>query len=269
VYVALVDNINVAPPSVGTWSPVGPAASGIASLNGLGINDNNGILTLASASSSIIFATVPITGTIDLAVQFPIVVGSLDDTVNPPLTGAISLESSDGSVSIVADVIKNAFDFTVPPAPTALGYGSWYSNQTQNLNNGSGTIFSLDDEYFAPVGFAPATGYPTDGILVNNDGVYNLVFSIQCDRTGANTGDIQTWVRKSGIDLPYTNSQIRVQQNTNTTNTIEFIISCSAGDELQIVGWSNNTTNRALAVPISATTPVAIPSIIFQLIRLA
>jgi len=155
----------------------------------------------------------------------------------------------------------------VPDAPTT-SYASFYSNTTQVLASGAETLLTYDAK---SIGSADITigVFPSSLITVVNGGIYKFLFSIQVDRTGLLTGDFQAWIRVNGTDVPESNTQVIVNQNIQTLSTCEFIVDIGAGQTIEVVCWSNSANNQALAVPISPTTPVAIPSIIANIYKLA
>jgi hypothetical protein len=152
---------------------------------------------------------------------------------------------------------------TTPQTSPTTTYASFYSGTTQALNNGAETIISYDGKTVGTGDLTPAGGgFPTTGILVENAGIYKFLFSIQVDRTPVGTGDFQAYVKVGGFAVAETNTQIIVNQNTQTLNTCEFILSLTAGAIIEVGCWSNSVGQQALAVAVSPTTPVAIPSII-------
>ena len=184
---------------------------------------------LVLSSATATFTTTPSTGTIDMTIAYPV----------------------------------------IPPAPTT-SYASFYSNTTQVLASGADTILNLDAKSIGSADITPVGGvYPSAGMVVSEAGVYKFLFSIQVDRTGGGAGDFQAWIRVNGTDVPESNTQIIVNQNIQTLNTCEFIVDIGAGQTIAVVCWSNSADNQALAVPISGTTPVAIPSIIANIYKLA
>ena len=153
-------------------------------------------------------------------------------------------------------------DTTPPIAPTTT-YASFYSSTTQPLANGAETILTYDAQSIGTGGLAPIGGaFPTTGFEVVNAGVYMFVFSIQVDRTASGSGAFQAYVKVGGVAVPDTNTQIIVNQSIQTLSTCEFVLPLIAGATVEVGCWSNSVGQRALAVPISGTTPVAIPSII-------
>lgn len=186
------------------------------------------------------------------------------------LTGAITLSCSSGTYTTAGNDIALSIAFPAPPAAPTTSYGSFYSTTTQVLTPSAETILVYDNRSVSSGDIQPAGGvYPTRGIVVADAGVYKFLFSIQIDRTGGSFGDFQAYVKVNGSAVPETNTQIIVNNNTQTINTCEFILNLGAGDVVEVGCWTNSAGQQALAVPISPTTPVAIPSIISNIYRLA
>lgn len=185
-------------------------------------------------------------------------------------TGVLTQSCLNGTYSLVGNNIELAITYpAVPPAPTT-SYGSFYSSTTQLLTPSAETILTYDNRSLSSGDITPDGGiYPTRGIVVADAGVYKFLFSIQVDRSGGGTGDFQAYVKVNSVAVPETNTQIIVNQNTQTLNTCEFILNLTAGALVEVGCWTNSAGQQALAVPVSLTTPVAIPSIISNIYRLA
>jgi len=147
-------------------------------------------------------------------------------------------------------------------------YASFYSATTQTLASGAETILTFDAKSIGSADI-DISGPTTSEIFVTNAGTYKFLFSIQVDKTSGGNGDFQAWIRVDGNDVPDTNTQIIVSQNIQTLNTCEFIVDIDAGKAIEVVCWSNSSGQRALALPASGTAPVAIPSIIANIYKLA
>jgi len=185
------------------------------------------------------------------------------------LTGAITQSCSSGTYATVGNDIALTIAFPVPPPAPTTSYASFFSNTTQALTNGAETILEYDNRSIGSPDIQPNGPYPARGIEVANAGVYKFLFSIQVDRTDPAVGDFQAYVKVNGIAVPDTNTQIIVNQNTQTLNTCEFILNLGALNVVEVGCWTNSTGQQALALPVSPTTPVAVPSIISNIYRLA
>jgi hypothetical protein len=100
-------------------------------------------------------------------------------------------------------------------------------------------------------------------------GVYNTQFSVQLDKPSGATGNIWIWLRKNGVNMPYTNSTVAVQgTNAETVAAWNFIISMNPGDYIEYMWMVSDTqvqltqTNPITSIPAPGTNvPVNIPGI--------
>jgi hypothetical protein len=100
-------------------------------------------------------------------------------------------------------------------------------------------------------------------------GVYDTQFSVQLDKPSGATGHIWIWLRKNGIDVPYTNSVVAVQgTNAEVVASWNFITSMNAGDYIEYMWMVDDTevrlthTNPITEIAAPGTNvPVNIPGI--------
>lgn len=148
---------------------------------------------------------------------------------------------------------------------TGKFYGSFYHSTTQS-------------------GFTPNTTYvlsastisENNGITVNNGtdfivssgATYNLQFSIQLQKTiGGTTEEIFIWLRKNGVDVPFTNTQITFSNNnTLVVASWNFVITLLPNEYLQLAFQVTDTHIIAFSKP-SNTTP-GIPSVIVSVVQI-
>jgi hypothetical protein len=105
-------------------------------------------------------------------------------------------------------------------------------------------------------------GSPTSRVYVDERGIYNFLFSIQLDKTTGGVGLIWIWPRINGVDVPNSNSQLRLQGNNNEQlATIGYFFPLNAGDYVEIMYAVDDVTVVVQAFASSAFYP-AVPSII-------
>ncbi|MEI8049972.1 MAG: hypothetical protein WCI12_00865 [Actinomycetes bacterium] len=93
-------------------------------------------------------------------------------------------------------------------------------------------------------------------ITVANAGTYNIQFSSQFEQTVSPSHDVAVWLRLNGADVPWSNTNVTLQGNGATwVAAWNFVLSLSAGDEVQIVWASSGAGTQMLAVPASVTPP--------------
>lgn len=153
---------------------------------------------------------------------------------------------------------------TIPGSGTyAPVYGSFYDTTTQTVASGAVKAMELNTTDISG-GITIAnnvSGRPTR-ITVNATGVYNLEFSAQLNRlTGGNARQIDIWLRKNEINVPWSNTGITMQANDGKiVASWNFYVSLTAGQYVEIM-WSQNDNIDILAVGAGASWPET-PSVI-------
>ena len=141
-------------------------------------------------------------------------------------------------------------------------YGAFYDTTTQTVASGSTAAMKFNTTDFnqhIDVG-NDLSGNPTI-IQVQKDGVYDLKFSAQINRTsGGSTADIVVWFRINGVDLPNSATKKTLQSNHGKDVLAwNIFLNLSANDEVQIMWTQNDLINLHYE---AATTYPAIPSVI-------
>lgn len=104
-----------------------------------------------------------------------------------------------------------------------------------------------------------------DPTLINipTDGIYNIQFSAQAERQQGGGGQaklLSIWLRKNGIDIPWSSGFIGFQSNAlEVIPAWNYFVNAQAGDEYQIM-WTQDDDIRLIA-PTSVTHPNS-PSVI-------
>jgi hypothetical protein len=102
-------------------------------------------------------------------------------------------------------------------------------------------------------------------ITIANAGVYNLQFSAQLEKTSNGTDTAYIWFKKNGSNVARSNTAIDVLKQAGSGGkqvaAWNYVDSYSAGDYVEIVWQSNDTTMQLLAATATGNLP-AIPSII-------
>ena len=105
-------------------------------------------------------------------------------------------------------------------------------------------------------------GTPSSRVIVDTEGVYNFLFSIQLDKTSGGTGVFWVWPRINGVDVPNSNSQVQIQgNNAEQLVTVGYFFELKANDYVQIMYAVSDVSVQVQAFPASGFYP-AIPSII-------
>lgn len=105
---------------------------------------------------------------------------------------------------------------------------------------------------------------------VTEAGVYDLEFNAQVRSTAGGINDISIWVRKNGIDLPNSCSDITINNNQEQIVAWDFMINMAANDYVEIY-WSTPSLSVTLNAFPTRTAPVrpAAPCVVANLTRIA
>jgi len=151
----------------------------------------------------------------------------------------------------------------------APSYAEFTSSTTQLL---PATIQTPITYNAKTIGTADVVLASPSTIRTNTTGIYRVLFSAQLEKTGGGGADeIQMWFARNGVNVPATNSKVDITQQTNIVMTIESVFSLNAGDTLGIIGFTpvGAVQCAVVAIPVDPTHPVAIPSIIVDVQRIA
>lgn len=145
----------------------------------------------------------------------------------------------------------------VHPTP----YGSFFdtTSQTGSITAPTAITFNTTD-----LSFCIYINTITSRIYVNEAGVYNFQFSVQCQNTDSATSDVNIWLRINGIDVLGSNGRISVPAKHGTTNghTIagwNFFLSLAANDYVELV-WVPSATTTTIEYYAATSGPPAIPA---------
>ena len=139
-------------------------------------------------------------------------------------------------------------------------YGSFYSDISQNLTHPTTyprpfKFNKTNLSYGVFIGI-DGSGNPSK-ISFTKNGVFNIEFSSQFQDTGGGSPFVFVWLRKNGIDVPWTNFRLQLQGGSNylvgSWNYFETV----NNDYYQIVWYSSSSGVKIVAEP----TPLIGPSI--------
>lgn len=105
-------------------------------------------------------------------------------------------------------------------------------------------------------------GGPTSRIYVGEVGVYNVQFSVQADKTGGGADALYIWLRKNGVDVPFSAGKVVVSgPNAETIPAWNYVVELQANDYIELM-WSSPDTAMVLYATSAASPVPAIPSVI-------
>lgn len=139
-------------------------------------------------------------------------------------------------------------------------YGAYQSNTTQTV----ATVNTPTLIYLEVTDYENGT-YRTvgDGIHVEQSGIYNVQFSVQVTNDDTQPHDAAVWIRKNGVDFPYSNSVFSITgthggQPGYGVVAANFYMSLVAGDYIEL-WWSTNDLNVTLNTLPPIISPFVTP----------
>ena len=105
-------------------------------------------------------------------------------------------------------------------------------------------------------------GSPTSRIVVDNQGVYNIQFSAQLDKTSGAAAVIHIWLRKNGTNVPNTTSRVVIQGTAaELVAAWNFIIQLEPTNYVELM-WESDDADVVLLAASATSVYPAIPSVI-------
>ena len=153
----------------------------------------------------------------------------------------------------------------------SVGYwGSFWSNVTQtNAGATSRNLMTVNNSDISNNGVV--IGATSSQIKVLHDGVYNIQFSAQLDKTDSGRDEVDIWFRHNGMNVPDSNSVYNLDGNdAKTIAALNYMISLKANDYIEIA-WSSADTAMRLFYQTANVDPVrpSVPSVIITLQQVA
>jgi hypothetical protein len=185
------------------------------------------------------------------------------------------LGSSFAQMTNIASITNSAGTMDISGVRSINGRTTWitgaFSDTTTQLQGGTGVAstptaitYNLAD---VTNGIALVIGSPSQ-IRVSKTGLYQVQFSIQFDKSGGGTSQVDAWLRKNGTDIPDSATQVVVAgTNGETVMTVPYMLNLNANDFIEVVFASTDATVAVTSFP-AWTTPgnpynrPAVPSII-------
>lgn len=142
-------------------------------------------------------------------------------------------------------------------------HGAFYDTTTQTaavINTGYPITFNTTD-----IADGIYRGTTTSQIHVDTAAIYNIQFSAQFDNTSGGNHLAYLWLRKNGVDVAQSNSQLRMKgTDGELVAAWNFFIKLAAGDYIELVWAVSDTAVQLVAQTASAFAP-AIPSCIITI----
>lgn len=150
-------------------------------------------------------------------------------------------------------------------------YGSFYDTTEQTVTSGGTAAiqYNTTDISNGVTIQNDINGNPTV-IKVNDDGVYNIQFSIQAERQQGGGGAAKVlivWLRKNGVDVPWTATFLGFQSNSvEQVASWNFYVPMTPSDDVQLM-WSQDDDIRLIIIP--ENTHPAVPSVILTVNKIS
>jgi hypothetical protein len=203
------------------------------------------------------------------------ITGSLLGTASYALNGGVTqlLAGSNITLSPINGLGQVTITSTLSGSNTyntATGsYGSFYDTtiQTNPVANVPRSMSFDNTDITNGVSISGSISPFNTYIKIENPGVYNIQFSAQVEKTDSGTDEIIIWLRKNGIDLTDSATQLTLTGNgTKVVAAWNWFVTSAANDYYQII-WSSADTGMRLYAEPAGGIP-GIPSVILTVNRI-
>lgn len=166
-----------------------------------------------------------------------------------------SLQQLPGFIAFVSGIAQNT-----AVAESTNYFLNAFDTTTQVNSAVSGNAFAYDSTVDSR-GISVVSGTQ---IQVAHSGVYDLQFSVQLEKNSANKEDVDIWLRKNNVDVPWSATTIVVEGSSERQVAAwNFFLSMDTNEFAEIVWHTADTDVKAVAVSgITNPTHPDIPSII-------
>ena len=139
-------------------------------------------------------------------------------------------------------------------------YGSFYSTQNQAGVANQIQLITHNVTDFAS-GVSVVSG---SQITFAEAGIYTLISTMQYQETGSGTATITGWLRKNGVDVADSATDLKLKGNgARDLYAINYFVSVSAGDYVEFCWSSSDVDTEILYIaPRTSPTRPAVPSVI-------
>jgi hypothetical protein len=149
--------------------------------------------------------------------------------------------------------------YTGPIGPQGAGgsqgyYGSFYDTTNQTNLGGAGgnnpvKLNSTDISFGVSI-VNNLLGNPTR-IKVDNNGVYNIQFSLQLEKaSGGGSSQVFIWISKNDTAIPWTNTEVSVSGSSSSSLEVpswNFVLSLNANDYVELYWHSDDLNVKILS----------------------
>jgi hypothetical protein len=147
-----------------------------------------------------------------------------------------------------------------------LPYNGSFFDTTTQLNSSSTNLmrFNTTDPWTVGVRVNSSNN---SRIYFDHPGVYNIQFSTQFAKTDSGTDFIDIWLRKNGMNVPMSNTQLRSWGNDDRQVAAwNFFVEAVSGDYYELAWHSNDKNITMLSTPSNGLP--GIPSVILTVTQI-
>lgn len=161
--------------------------------------------------------------------------------------------------------LRTAGGITINQTTTFAGkYGSFFSSTDQADGTTPHLMYCENTADADGVSMVLGSEGTKSRITFANAGTYNIQFSAQFHNTGGggSGNTVNIWFRLNGTNIDNSDTKLTVPSNAPyVVAAWNFIVSVSAGQYVEMVWFTDNSSIIIESEPATATTP-AIPSVI-------
>ena len=151
--------------------------------------------------------------------------------------------------------------------PFNNSYGNFYDTSIQT----NPTASTPNKMLFDSTAFSNYVNVTNGDVTVDYDGLYNIQFSAQLDKTDSGADDVDIWLRYNGVDVDWSNTRIELKgNNAKQVAAWNFYQPMTASSYFNIM-WSSADTEVRLYSEGTQQNPTrpAIPSIILTVDKIS
>ena len=191
-------------------------------------------------------------------------IGNNTLTGNTTLNGSLIVSGSiTGSLQIDGDVNLTSPHNFYRWGNRLFNYANYYNTGSVNLVSGSATTLNYTSDVES--GFTLVSG---SQIAAAYTGYYNIQFSVQLQKPGAQAADVEIWFSKNGENIPYTNSVFTLPFKANLIAALNFFVPMNAGDYIELKATTNDSTVDAVTIPANGIKPAS-PSVVVTISQIS
>jgi hypothetical protein len=148
-------------------------------------------------------------------------------------------------------------------------YLSAYHTNSIYLTGSAYSIYSMSFNTTDLSNGISISGSDNSKIKFYNNGVYNIQFSAQIDKTNSSNHKLYIWLAKNGTNVAYSNTAVAIFGGSNEESVAawNFYTQASVGDYYQLLMATTDSNVLIQADPSPSGSIPAIPSIILTVGR--